>query len=531
MSNRQVRSRANAALVLSLACSFVGTSVAASADMNWDVDLSTDETRRGAVSDSVRASTDGALREAVHDKQSQTVRLLLDAGADPNVVNQNREPVLVEAVKEKQEEIVTLLLEAGADPGALNQNKVPVIVEAIQHKREKIVELLLEHGADPSSKNENREPVLVQAVKDKQEQIARLLLERGADPNSRDQNRRPVLIEAVRNKQTAIVELLLSYGARSDLQDQNGGTALSVAVKKKQRRMVEMLLEQTTTAGRQPIERPKDQSHRAATTQKRAPPPEAPPIRAGDSLYSKRVAVVIGINDYTHWPALEGARSDARRVSERMRALGFDEVVEIYDEKATRRNLLTVLGLELAKRTDENSLAMIYFAGHGQTETLPGGQKRGYIIPVDADREQVYSTAISMDQLRDLSNRLPARQVYYVMDSCYSGLGLVRGLTVMNRTGGYLRKVTGMRSVQMITAGLEGEMATESGGRGLFTSYFLRALTGEADFDGDGYVTASEIGTYVRPQVSSASRQRQTPQFGSLEGQGEVALPVFFKPR
>ena len=63
MSNRRVRSRESAALVLSLACSLVGTSVAASADMNWDVDLSTVETRRSAVSDSVRASTDDALRE------------------------------------------------------------------------------------------------------------------------------------------------------------------------------------------------------------------------------------------------------------------------------------------------------------------------------------------------------------------------------------------------------------------------------------------------------------------------------------
>ena len=105
------------------------------------------------------------------------------------------------------------------------------------------------------------------------------------------------------------------------------------------------------------------------------------------------------------------------------------------------------------------------------------------------------------------------------------------GDAATNRSDDYLQKLTGMRSVQMITAGLEGEMAVEVGGQGLFTTYFLHALAGEADFNGDGYVTASEIGTYVRPQVSAASRQRQTPQFGALEGQGEVALPVLAKPR
>ena len=78
----------------------------------------------------------------------------------------------------------------------------------------------------------------------------------------------------------------------------------------------------------------------------------------------------------------------------------------------------------------------------------------------------------------------------------------------------------------MITAGGEGEQAVELGGEGLFTTYLLRALSGEADFDGNGYVTASEIGTFVRPHVTTASRSRQTPQFGTLEGAGEVAFRV-----
>jgi uncharacterized caspase-like protein len=131
-----------------------------------------------------------------------------------------------------------------------------------------------------------------------------------------------------------------------------------------------------------------------------------------------------------------------------------------------------------------------------------------------------------MDTLRDLSNRLPAKQVYYAMDSCYSGLGLARGISVRGNGESYVRKITSLRAVQMITAGSENEQAVERGARGLFTTYFLRGLAGEADFDQDGFVTASEIGTYVKPQVTAASRSRQTPQFGSLEGTGEVAFPV-----
>jgi uncharacterized caspase-like protein len=248
---------------------------------------------------------------------------------------------------------------------------------------------------------------------------------------------------------------------------------------------------------------------------------------ASSPYYSRRVAVVVGIDRYSSWPPLEGARQDARQVSETFRSMGFDEVIEIFDADATRTRILTALGSELSRATDADSMAVIYFAGHGQTESLANGEKRGYIVPVDADPKQVFATAISMDTLRSISSRLPAKQVYYAMDSCYSGLGFTRGISVPRSPGeDYIKKITSLRAVQMITAGAEGEQAFERGGQGIFTRYFLRALAGEADFDGDGWVTASEIGTFVRPQVTGASRSRQTPRFGTLEGSGEVAFAI-----
>jgi hypothetical protein len=256
-----------------------------------------------------------------------------------------------------------------------------------------------------------------------------------------------------------------------------------------------------------------------------APPPAMAAIPRA-KLYSKRVAVVVGINEYQQWPSLSGAASDGRRMAEFLRGEGFDEVIEVYDGEATRRRMLQMLGTELPRITDDDTLAVIYFAGHGQTETLPGGGKRGYLIPVDGDTEDVFSTAISMDTVRDLSKRTPAKHVYYAIDACYSGLALTRGIT---RPGGgapdvYLQKITSVPAVQVITAGAEGEQAIEVGGQGLFTTYLLRALGGEADFNHDGAVTASEIGAFVKPQVTNASRNAQTPQFGTMEGSGEVVF-------
>ena len=100
----------------------------------------------------------------------------------------------------------------------------------------------------------------------------------------------------------------------------------------------------------------------------------------------------------------------------------------------------------------------------------------------------------------------------------------MRGSTPSRRVPGFINKMMSKRAVQMITAGREGERAVEVGGRGLFTSTLLEAFLGEADFDADGVVTASEIGAFVRPFVTVASDGRQTPQYGTLEGSGEVVF-------
>ena len=70
------------------------------------------------------------------------------------------------------------------------------------------------------------------------------------------------------------------------------------------------------------------------------------------------------------------------------------------------------------------------------------GRQIGFIIPVDADRENYYSTAISMTQLREATDLIAARHIYFVMDSCYSGLALSRGAGAFSRDRSYLEEIT-----------------------------------------------------------------------------------------
>ncbi|WP_111979350.1 polysaccharide deacetylase family protein [Algibacillus agarilyticus] len=245
--------------------------------------------------------------------------------------------------------------------------------------------------------------------------------------------------------------------------------------------------------------------------------PEAPKPK----LYSKSWAVVIGVNQYQHWPKLDYAVADASSIANKLRDdFGFkpEHIIELYDKDATRDNITEVLGHTLAdpKKVGNNDRVFVFYAGHGATSQLANGGNLGYLIPVDAELNKFSVRGISMSQLNDFSALIPAKHVYFVMDSCYSGLALTRGVGAQNYN--YLSHITGRSARQIITAGGADQEVADGGpnGHSVFTWAFLQALEGKADTDNNGYLTASEIGTYVSPVV--ASYATQTPAFGNLIG-------------
>ncbi len=159
-----------------------------------------------------------------------------------------------------------------------------------------------------------------------------------------------------------------------------------------------------------------------------------------------------------------------------------------------------------------------FFAGHGATRTLDDGRQSGFIVPVDADPANYYSTAISMTALREASDLIPAKHIYFVMDSCYSGLALSRGSGGFARDRTYLEEVTRRVARQILTAGGADQQVADDGpdGHSVFTWALLQGLQGRADLDGNGVITASELGAYVSPIVAQFAKQ--TPVVGNLVG-------------
>ena len=162
----------------------------------------------------------------------------------------------------------------------------------------------------------------------------------------------------------------------------------------------------------------------------------------------------------------------------------------------------------------KNDRLFVFFAGHGATRQLSSGRDLGYIVPVDSDPNQIATDAIPMTELQNIAEGVTAKHALFVMDACYSGLGLTRGAGNSN----YLRDNAKRVGRQMLTAGGADQLVADGGpnGHSVFTWALLQGLGGKGDLNGDGLITATELAAYVAPAVAATSRQ--TPAFGSLPG-------------
>lgn len=241
-------------------------------------------------------------------------------------------------------------------------------------------------------------------------------------------------------------------------------------------------------------------------------------------FFDNSYALVVGIDSYAHakWPELNYAVKDARGFAEFLRSQGFT-VFELYEKQATKGAILSAIEDKLIPRLTQNDRVVVFFAGHGDTRMLSGTEKseRGYLVP--ADGTDAYGSLIPVNQLQDLSGAMgAARHQLFVLDSCFGGLASMRasaeGGTIDPRVPDYAFEVTRRRARQLLTAGGANQRVRDGGpdGHSYFTGQLLKALReGIADKNGDGYITFSELSSYIQVAASSYN---QTPGTDFLAG-------------
>jgi len=272
--------------------------------------------------------------------------------------------------------------------------------------------------------------------------------------------------------------------------------------------------------------------------------PLAPPVST--ALW----AVVVGVGRYENpgIPRLRYTLADARAVYDTLIGLtGFSKqnILLLTDEterKPTTRNLRWALGTFLARNARKDDTVVIFYAGHGASEIDPSGLERDgfakYLVPIDADPDDLYSTALPMDELQTVFNRIEAERVIAFLDTCYSGAAGGRTFA-SKRTRAtqvddlFLERLTRSKGRALVTASRTNEVSIELPelGHGLFTYHLVQGLRGGADLDRDGIVTLQELYQLVEREVSQHSRQVGANQHPVLKGEIEGVFPLVKVPR
>ncbi len=233
------------------------------------------------------------------------------------------------------------------------------------------------------------------------------------------------------------------------------------------------------------------------------------------SLYKGSFALVIGVSDYTAgWRNLPGVKQDVEAVSAVLREHGFQVSTVV---NPTREIMIRTIEDFISQYGDQVEYRLlIYFAGHGHTESLPDGRERGFLVAADAprpekDRSLFYRTAISMDKIEAYALDIQSKHALFVFDSCFSGM------VFQTMRGSGPPPLISLKAAQPVRQFItSGTAAQEVPDQSIFRQSFVKGLQGEADLNADGYIVGTELGDYLQAQVTNSSRNKQTPQSGKI---------------
>ena len=233
-------------------------------------------------------------------------------------------------------------------------------------------------------------------------------------------------------------------------------------------------------------------------------------------------ALIVGIDNYKGiWPQLQNASNDAKAVEKLLRnSYKFEQFKTLYNEQATRENIITAFEWLLAN-AKENDNVFIYYSGHGEYKK---DLNKGFWVPVDATTN---STAkyISNSDIQTYISGIKGKHTLLVSDACFSG-DIFRGNTIsvpFEDSDKYYREVHGLSSRQALTSGgLEPVMDGGKEGHSVFAYYLLKTLGDNSN----KFFDASQL--YSKVKIPVINNSDQTPKFSSIKNTGDEGGQFIF---
>lgn len=263
-----------------------------------------------------------------------------------------------------------------------------------------------------------------------------------------------------------------------------------------------------------------------------------------DAVNRDAIAIVIGNKNYKaqgkNVPDVQYAHNDVDVIKAFLvRSLGFREGNVVVLKDATFNEMVAHLGNATYARgkiynlvREGKSDLFVYYSGHG-APSLNDGQ--GFLLPVDADPEVIELTGYPLSQFYSNIEKIPARTKTILIDACFSGNSsageIVKDASALTLK---LKGASFGSGLTLLTAAGLSEVASwdHDSKTGLFTSHFIKGVSGAADKDGfgnqDRTVSLEELKKFLQSEVAYSARsmynRTQVPQ---VKGQNDIFLAMW----
>ncbi len=182
-----------------------------------------------------------------------------------------------------------------------------------------------------------------------------------------------------------------------------------------------------------------------------------------------KIALVVGIDHYTHGEDLFGCVNDAHSVRNALsrhadNSVNFDCMLLVASSSRDSIDHGRLKDAVEKLFSTKAEIALFYFAGHGHIEATGG-----YLLASDAKRGD---DGLSLNEVLLLANNSPATNKIIILDSCHSGIA---GNPPNIKDNALLSEGT-----TILTASTEDQYASEKDGSGVFTTLLVDALSGGA---------------------------------------------------
>ncbi|MBL7052144.1 MAG: caspase family protein [Candidatus Marinimicrobia bacterium] len=236
------------------------------------------------------------------------------------------------------------------------------------------------------------------------------------------------------------------------------------------------------------------------------------------------VAIIIAISEYQNpdVPDVDFALNDAFAMRDYLtKTLGFKEENILFEinENATQAAFKRIFEAQLNNfvMPDGSSEVFVFYSGHGAPDPE---SKKAFFVPYDCDPSYAKQTGYSLDEFYGSLNRINAKHITVVLDACFSGASEKGNL--LGEISPIFITVEGPQAILengTVFSSSSGEQVSSwhaEEAHGLFTYFFLKGLSGDADANRNKKITALELGDYLEEKVPYLARRmhnrEQMPQ-------------------